>query len=135
MPSRCFLSAKIHGAVITGGNVEYRGSLAVAPELLRAAGILPFERIDVYNLDNGERFTTYAIPGGPGEICLNGAAAHKGRPGQRVIVAAYAWLAAEEWAAAPSQDRPGGSGEPGRGSPGGPDRGAVRTGIFKEETS
>jgi aspartate 1-decarboxylase len=99
MPSRCFLSAKIHGAVITGGNVEYRGSLAVDPELLRAAGILPFERIDVYNLDNGERFTTYAIPGGPGEICLNGAAAHKGRPGQRVIVAAYVWLAAEEWAA------------------------------------
>ena len=82
-------SLAVPGAVITGGNVEYRGSLAVDPELLRAAGILPFERIDVYNLDNGERLTTYAIPGDPGEICLNGAAAHKGKPGQRVILVTF----------------------------------------------
>lgn len=96
MSSRCFLSGKIHGAVITEANVEYRGSLSVDPELLRASGILPFERIDVYNVDNGERLTTYAIPGGPGEICLNGAAARKGRVGQRVIVASYVWLTREE---------------------------------------
>ena len=50
----------------------------------------------MYNLDNGERLTTYAIPGEPGEICLNGAAAHKGQVGQRVIIAAYAWLQENE---------------------------------------
>ena len=92
MPARCFLRAKIHGLTLTGADVAYEGSMALCPELLRAAGILPFERIDVYNLDNGERLTTYAIEGGPKEACLNGAAALKGAPGQRVIVAAYAWL-------------------------------------------
>lgn len=96
MAQRCFLSGKIHGATLTGANVEYMGSLAVDTELLRAAGILPYERIDVYNLDNGERLTTYAIPGNPGEICLNGAAALKGKAGQRVIIAAFAWLGEEE---------------------------------------
>lgn len=95
---RSFLSAKIHGATITEANVDYQGSLSVDPELLREAGILPYERIDVYNLDNGERLSTYAIPGKPGEICLNGAAALKGRPGQRVIVAAYALLSEAELA-------------------------------------
>jgi aspartate 1-decarboxylase len=89
---RCFLQAKIHRAVVTGAEVDYEGSLAVGPELLEAAGIRPFERIEIYNLDNGERLATYAILGKPGEICLNGAAARKGRPGQRVIIAAYAWL-------------------------------------------
>lgn len=89
---RCFLSAKIHGATITCANLEYEGSLSIDTALLREAGILPCERVDVYNLDNGERLTTYAIPGEKGEICLNGAAAHKGRPGQRVIIATYAWL-------------------------------------------
>lgn len=97
MPKRCFLSGKIHGATLTGANVEYMGSLAVDTELLRAAGILPYERIDVYNLDNGERLTTYAIPGNPGEICLNGAAALKGEAGQRVIIAAFAWLDEDEF--------------------------------------
>lgn len=89
---RCFLQAKIHRAVVTGAEVDYEGSLAVGPELLEAAGMRPFERIEVYNLDNGERFATYLISGNPGEICLNGAAARKGRPGQRVIIAAYVWL-------------------------------------------
>lgn len=95
---RSFLSAKIHRATITEANVDYQGSLSVDPVLLREAGILPYERIDVYNVDNGERLSTYAIPGGPGEICLNGAAALKGRPGQRVIVAAYALLDEKEMA-------------------------------------
>jgi aspartate 1-decarboxylase len=89
---RCFLQAKIHRPRITGAKLDYEGSLAIGPELLDAAGIKPFERIEVYNLDNGERFATYAIVGEPGEICLNGAAARKGRPGQRVIIATYAWL-------------------------------------------
>jgi len=92
MAQRCFLSAKIHGVTITCANLEYRGSLSIDKALMKQVGILPYEQIDVYNLDNGERLTTYAIPGGPGEICLNGAAAHKGEVGQRVIIAAYMWL-------------------------------------------
>ncbi len=92
MAQRCFLSAKIHGATITCANLEYRGSLSIDTKLLKTVGIMPYEQVDVYNLDNGERLTTYAIPGGPGEICLNGAAAHKGEVGQRVIIATYMWL-------------------------------------------
>ncbi|QGY38822.1 aspartate 1-decarboxylase [Pseudodesulfovibrio cashew] len=92
MAQRCFLSAKIHGATITEANLEYRGSLSIDTKLMKTVGILPYEQVDVYNLDNGERLTTYAIPGEPGQICLNGAAAHKGEPGQRVIIATYAWL-------------------------------------------
>lgn len=93
---RSFLRSKIHGAEITEANVNYRGSLAIDPELMRLADIAEFERIDVYNLDNGERLTTYAIEGEPGRICLNGAAALRGEVGQRIIIAAYAWLNDEE---------------------------------------
>ncbi|SKA71846.1 L-aspartate 1-decarboxylase [Paucidesulfovibrio gracilis DSM 16080] len=96
MPGRCFLNAKVHGATITRANPDYHGSLSVDTRLLEAAGILPYEQVDVYNLGNGERLTTYAIPGGPGEICLNGAAALRGEAGQKVIVAAYAWLDQDE---------------------------------------
>lgn len=96
MPTRCFLSAKLHGATITCANLEYQGSLSIDKKLLDAAGIAPFERVDVYNLVNGERLTTYAIEGGPGEICLNGAAALKGKVGQRVIIATYAWFDEKE---------------------------------------
>ena len=92
MAQRCFLSAKIHGATITEANLEYRGSLSIDRTLMKVVGILPYEKVDVYNLDNGERLTTYAIPGEPGQICLNGAAAHKGEAGQRVIIATYMWL-------------------------------------------
>ncbi len=92
MAQRCFLSAKIHGATITCANLEYRGSLSIDTKLMKTVGILPYEQIDVYNLDNGERLTTYAIPGATGEICLNGAAAHKGEIGQRIIIATYTWL-------------------------------------------
>lgn len=96
MPRRRFLSAKIHGATLTSLNLEYEGSISVDSALLRMAGILPYEQIDVLNLDNGERLTTYAIPGEPGEICLNGAAAHKGKPGQRVILVTYLDLEPDE---------------------------------------
>lgn len=89
---RSFLKSKIHGARITETNIDYQGSLSIDPEMMRLSGIVPYERVDVYNLDNGERLTTYAIEGRPGEICLNGAAALKGRVGQRIIIAAYAWL-------------------------------------------
>jgi len=66
---------------------------------LAASGILPHERVDVYNLDNGERLRTYVIPGDSGQICLNGAAALKGAVGQMVIIVAYGWLSTEEYAA------------------------------------
>lgn len=89
MPRRTFMSAKIHGATLTSLNLEYEGSISIDAKLMEAAGILPNEQIDVLNLDNGERLTTYAIPGNPGEICLNGAAAHKGKPGQRVILVTF----------------------------------------------
>lgn len=96
MAMRCFLRGKIHRAIVTGADREYVGSISIDPELLRLAGIAPYEQVDIYNVDNGERLTTYAIAGEPGQICLNGAAAHKAEPGQRVIIAAYAWLAEEE---------------------------------------
>ncbi len=69
--------------------MEYEGSVAICPSLIEAAGLFSYEQVDVYNLDNGERLTTYVISGEKGEICLNGAAAHKGKAGQKVIIAAY----------------------------------------------
>jgi len=93
---KCFLSAKIHGATITCAKLEYHGSLSIDTRLMNEVGIQPFEQVDVYNIDNGERLTTYAIPGTEGEICLNGAAAHKGEVGQRVIIATYAWIDDDE---------------------------------------
>lgn len=96
MPGRSFLNAKVHGATITRADPSYHGSLSVDTALLKAAGILPYERVDIYNMVNGERLTTYAIPGEPGEICLNGAAALRGKTGQQVIIAAYAWLDKDE---------------------------------------
>ncbi len=97
MALRCFLLSKIHRATITSARVDYEGSLSICPLLLEASGILPHERVDVYNLDNGERLRTYAIIGEIGEICLNGAAALKGAAGQKVIIAAYGWLSPEEY--------------------------------------
>jgi aspartate 1-decarboxylase len=93
---RCFLQAKIHRARLTSTNVEYNGSVAVCPSLLQASSLLPNERVDVYNMDNGERLTTYIIEGESGEIGLNGAAALKGSVGDRVIIASYAWLTHQE---------------------------------------
>jgi len=83
--------SKIHRARVTEANVDYIGSLTVDSDLLEASGILPYEKIQVVNVSNGERLETYAIAGerGSGVICLNGAAAHKGRVGDIVIVVAY----------------------------------------------
>lgn len=96
MALRCFMLGKIHRATITSARVDYEGSLSICPGLLKASGILPHERVEVYNLDNGERLCTYAIVGEPGEISLNGAAALKGKAGQKVIIVSYAWLLPEE---------------------------------------
>jgi len=88
---RQMCKSKIHRARVTEANVDYIGSLTVDLELLEASGILPYEKIQVVNVTNGERLETYAIEGerGSGVVCLNGAAAHKGRAGDIVIVIAY----------------------------------------------
>ena len=97
---RTMLKAKIHRATITEADLHYDGSLSIDQDLMDAAGIIPFERVKVYNINNGERFDTYAIAGpeGSGEICLNGAAARKGQPGDLIIITTYALLDEEELA-------------------------------------
>ncbi len=86
------LKCKLHRARVTHAELDYDGSCAIDGKLLDLAGILEFEQIDIYNITNGERFTTYAIRAdeGSGVISVNGAAAHKARVGDRVIIAAYA---------------------------------------------
>lgn len=86
------LKAKLHQARVTHAELEYEGSCAIDGNLLDMAGILEYEQIQIYNIDNGERFTTYAIRAeeGSGMISVNGAAAHKAAPGHRVIICAYA---------------------------------------------
>jgi aspartate 1-decarboxylase len=93
---RLMLKSKIHRATVTDANLNYEGSISIDRELMRAADILPHEQVHVVNVTNGERLVTYAIEGGEGEICLNGAAAHKAKPGDIVIVITYANVPAEE---------------------------------------
>jgi len=92
------LKAKLHQARVTHAVLEYEGSCAIDGKLLDLAGIREYEQIQIYNIENGERFTTYAIRGedGSGLISVNGAAAHKARPGDRVIICAYANYSQEE---------------------------------------
>jgi aspartate 1-decarboxylase len=89
---RVMMKSKIHRATITQANLHYEGSLTIATELMEAADILPYEMVHVYNISNGERFETYAIEGeeNSGVICLNGAAARKGSPGDLIIITTYA---------------------------------------------
>lgn len=86
------LKAKLHQARVTHAVLEYEGSCAIDGDLLDMAGIHEYEQIQIYNIDNGERFTTYAIRGeeGSGIISVNGAAAHKAGVNDRVIICAYA---------------------------------------------
>ena len=84
------LKSKIHRARVTGADLNYEGSIGICPELVEAAGLLPWERVDIYNVTTGTRFSTYVIIGQPGEISLNGAAARLVQPGDLVIIAAYA---------------------------------------------
>jgi len=86
---RQMMKGKIHRAVVTGANLSYEGSISVDQELLRMADILANEKVMVANITNGQRFETYAIKGGPGEITLNGAAARLGEPGDRVIIITF----------------------------------------------
>lgn len=88
------LKSKLHQARVTHSELEYEGSCAIDGALLDAAGIHEYEQIQIYNLANGERFTTYAIRAqdGSGIISVNGAAAHKANPGDRIIICCYAQL-------------------------------------------
>ncbi len=88
---RTMFKSKIHRATVTDANLAYEGSITIDKTLIDAADILPYELVHVYNLTNGERFSTYVIEGkaGSGEICINGAAARKARKGDMVIIASY----------------------------------------------
>lgn len=92
------LKSKIHRATVTHAELDYEGSCAIDQDLLDAACILPFEQLHIYNVANGERFTTYAIaaPRGSGTIGINGAAAHKARPGDLLIICTYATMDASK---------------------------------------
>jgi aspartate 1-decarboxylase len=88
---RRMMKSKIHRAMVTESNLEYEGSITIDETLMAKANILPYEQVDIYNVTNGERFTTYAIKGeeNSGVICINGAAAHKGRKGDIIIIVTY----------------------------------------------
>jgi aspartate 1-decarboxylase len=97
---RQVLLAKIHRATVTGADLNYVGSITLDPEVIEAAGILPWERVQVVDIDNGARLETYVIPGARGkrEVQLNGAAARLVQRGDRVIIMAYGWLDSRELA-------------------------------------
>lgn len=92
------LKAKIHRAVVTQADLDYVGSITIDSDLLRESGILEYEKVEIADVDNGNRFETYAIAGeaGSGIICLNGAAAKCVNVGDKVIIMAYAYMTPEE---------------------------------------
>lgn len=96
--NRIMLKAKIHHARVTETNVNYEGSLAIDEDLLKAADMLPFEKVHVFNVSNGERFSTYLIRGekGSGKVGIYGAAAHRARISDKLIIVSYAILDEEE---------------------------------------
>lgn len=93
------LKSKIHRATVTDANLNYEGSVSIDPALCDAARMRPFERVEIYNCNNGARFATYVILGQKGEICLNGAAARMVHKGDLVIIATYAEFDDQEAAA------------------------------------
>lgn len=92
------LKCKLHRVHVTHSELHYEGSCAIDQRLLEAAGLLPYEQIQIYNVTNGARFTTYVIEGerDSGVISINGAAAHHAKPGDVIIIAAYAQMNAAE---------------------------------------
>jgi len=89
---RNMMKSKIHRATVTDSNLDYEGSITIDSQLMDKANIIPYEQVDIYNVTSGERFTTYAIRGDrdSGVICINGAAAHKAKKGDIIIIATYA---------------------------------------------
>ncbi|MBI5016383.1 MAG: aspartate 1-decarboxylase [Deltaproteobacteria bacterium] len=96
--TRSMLKGKIHRATVTGADLHYEGSITIDQSLMDAADILPYEEVRIYNVNNGERFETYAIPGprDSGVICINGAAAHKASRDDIVIIACFGLADAAE---------------------------------------
>jgi aspartate 1-decarboxylase len=92
------LMGKVHRATVTDANLNYEGSLTLDPELMEAAGMLPYEQVQVLDVDNGSRLTTYLIEGerASGQVVINGAAARLVAPGDKVIIVAYAEMEDEE---------------------------------------
>jgi aspartate 1-decarboxylase len=95
---REFLNSKIHRATVTDANLNYVGSITIDEEFLDRAGIMEWEKVEILNINNGERFQTYALKGKRGSkcFCLNGAAARKAQPGDKIIIVTYAQLTPEE---------------------------------------
>jgi aspartate 1-decarboxylase len=91
---RCVLRSKIHEATVTDSNLSYEGSITIDKAIMEKADIQPYEQVMVSNLNNGERFETYVIPGkkNSGQICLNGPTARKGLIGDKVIIFSYAFI-------------------------------------------
>ena len=85
------LRSKIHRATVTDANLSYEGSITIDEILIEAAGILPYEQVMISNLNNGERFETYVIPGarGSGQVCLNGPTARKALAGDKIVIFFY----------------------------------------------
>jgi aspartate 1-decarboxylase len=90
------LKSKIHRATVTDADLNYEGSISIDPALCEAAHLLPFERVEIYNCNNGARLSTYVIHGKKGQICLNGAAARMVQKGDLVIIASYCEMEMEE---------------------------------------
>ena len=88
--------SKIHRATVTEANLDYEGSISIDSKLCDFAHIRPWEKVEIYNCNNGARFSTYVIPGKDGQIGLNGAAARMAVPGDLVIIASYAVMSEEE---------------------------------------
>ena len=93
-----FLKSKIHRATVTDAHVDYEGSITIDETLMEAAGILPYEKVLIGNISNGNRFETYAIAGdrGSGTICLNGATAHLGKKGNIITIFTFVQLKKKE---------------------------------------
>ena len=87
---RTLLKSKIHRARVTEADLDYIGSVSIDPALLEGADIREYEQVEIYDVTSGSRLSTYAIAGSPGEICINGAAAHLVRPGDLVIICSFA---------------------------------------------
>jgi aspartate 1-decarboxylase len=90
------MKCKIHRATVTDADLNYEGSISIDPVLIKAAGLYINERVDIYNCNNGARFSTYVIEGTSGGICLNGAAARHVHRGDLVIIVAYCGLTPDE---------------------------------------
>jgi aspartate 1-decarboxylase len=93
---RIMLKSKIHRAHVTDANIDYEGSITIDKKLMEAADILPYEQVQVLNINNGARFSTYAIEGGSGEIAINGAAARLAVKGDTIIILSYCHVDEEE---------------------------------------